>query len=676
VTPVLLLVAVSLFAAGAAVDLTAGAGRKGWRTLPYLAGAVGGGCIAAAGAGAVDGPVVSVDLGRVLEIPAAGLRVDPLAGLALSLVGGLGVFISLALVRWSSSPGRIGGHGTGAGYLLMLGSTAVIITAADAFTFLFGWEALTVAFYILAGVRRSARRQTGSAWITAVIGKAGGAALLLGFLLLAGSAHTYRLAAWATVPPGALHQAAYGLAVAGFAVKVGVLPAQVWMPRGYVTAPGPIRAAMAGLAVNVGFYGLWRILGILGSPPLWLAGVVLVLGGFTALLGIAFASVQEDLNRVIAYSSVENGGIILVGYGVALTGASTHDPRLTAVGLLAASLQILAHGLAKSALFITSGHLEADLGTASLDQLRGVWRSHPANMAGFSLAAITLAGLPPTIGFVSEWFTLEALMQQFRVNHLPLQLCMAAAAALVALTAGVAALCFVRLVGLTVLGPSRTDVAGPQAVEEGFGERVPTLTLGLACLGLAAVGPWTVRYIAEGLAPIVPATVVEGALKSPWVMQPVFPDFSILSPSWLFVAFPVAITGVLVVATALSRGRIWKLRRVPAWHSATVGVGGADSYTPLGYANALRHVLANVLGTRKQVIPGPSLAPHGSDPRAVVFEVRAVEPVETYLYAPLRRACLAIVELAKRLQSGRLGAYVGYMLATLLAVLIVAAALR
>jgi hydrogenase-4 component B len=675
VRPPLLLAVMCAFTAGAVVDLIVGSTRRGWRTLPYLAGVIGGGCLFAVGVASVHEPATSVSLDRVIEIPSAGLRIDPLAGLALTLVGGLAVCISLALVRWSSSPARPSGHGTGAGYLLMLGSTAVIVVARDAFLFLFGWEALTVSFYILAGIRRTHTRQTTSAWITAVMGKASGAAVLIGFLLLSGSAHSYQLAAWSSVGPGAMRAAAYGLIVAGLATKVGLLPTHVWMSRGYVTAPGPIRAGMAGLAVNVGLYALWRLLGVLGPPPLWLAGVVLVLGGFTSLLGIAFASVQEDLNRVIAYSSVENGGIILVGYGVALTGSATHDPRMVAVGLLAASLQALAHGLAKGALFIASGHVEADRGTTSLEQLRGVWRSHPANMAGFSLAALTLAGLPPTIGFVSEWFTLEALMQQFRVHHVAVQLCMAAAAALVALTAGVASLCFVRLVGLSVLG--RQSSAQPTGVDErGFGERVPALLLGLACFGLAAVAPWTVRYIADGLAPVISPAVVEGALKSPWVLQPVFPDFSILSPSWLFVAFPVAIAAVLLTATAFSRGRMWKPRRVPAWHSATVGVGGTDSYTPLGYANPLRHVLANVLGTRKQVIPGPSVAPHGSDPRAVVFEVRAVEPFETYLYAPLRRTGLALAGLVKRLQSGRLSAYVAYMLAALLAVLIVAAAMR
>ncbi|MHB1854636.1 MAG: proton-conducting transporter membrane subunit, partial [Acidimicrobiales bacterium] len=251
-------------------------------------------------------------------------------------------------------------------------------------------------------------------------------------------------------------------------------------------------------------------------------------------------------------------------------------------------------------------------------------------------------------------------MQQFRVSQLPLRLCMAAGTALVALTAGVATLCFVRLVGLMVLGrPRTTDPALPAGSDRGLVRRVPVVGLGLACYGLAAVGPWTVRYLAAGLAPIVSPAVTQGALKSPWVLQPVFHGFSILSPSWLFVAFPVAIVSVAAVATLLSRGRLWKIRRVPPWHSASAGVGGADSYTPFGYANPLRHVLANVLGTRKSLIPTPTPVPPGTDPRAVVYAAGS-----------------AVVEFSKRLQSGRLGAYVGYMLVALLAVLVVAAALR
>ncbi|HZD66970.1 MAG TPA: hypothetical protein VE152_12800, partial [Acidimicrobiales bacterium] len=201
--------------------------------------------------------------------------------------------------------------------------------------------------------------------------------------------------------------------------------------------------------------------------------------------------------------------------------------------------------------------------------------------------------------------------------------------------------------------------------------------VGVACFALAAAAPWLVRYLALGLAPDVPARVTDGALKSPWVLQPVVAHFSILSPSWAFVAMPVGLVVVALAALAASRGRVLAVRRVPAWRSASGGVAGPARYSAFGYANVARHVLGNVLGNRQeaQVVEDPG--GDGREGSHVHVEYRAVvvEPVEAYLYRPARAGFLRVSRWARRLQSGRLDAYVAYMLAALIALLIVVVAL-
>ena len=673
----LLLAGLCVWAAGAVIDLVAGAGRTAGRVLPYVAGMAGGALVCAAGVLSVVRPAQTIDLGTTLGVGRTLLRLDGLAGLFLTLTAALAVAVSACLVSWGHVPRRLAGRGTAAGYMLLLGSVTVVIAAGDAFTFLFAWESLSVAFFVLVGVRRQERLHSWAAWVTFGAGKVSGAALLVGLLLLAGRTGTYTLAAWSHLAPGGVHDVAYALVVVGFGAKVGLVPLQVWLPVGYPAATGPLRAALAGLAANVGFYGLWRFLGILGRPPVWLAVAVLVVGGVTALLGIVFAGVQSHIDRVVAYSSVENAGLITVGYGVALAGAATGHTRLVAVGLLAASLQVLAHAVAKTGLFASAAFFTADWGTGALDELRGVGHTHRWSGTTFALGSLTLAGLPPTIGFASEWFLLEALMQEFRVGPLDLRLAMAVAGALVALTAGVAALTFVRLLGLTILGRPPGPRQEPGRIADGgvLGKGALAL-LAVSCVGLAATAPWVIRFIATGLAPVVPAAVVAGALKSPWVLQPVYANFSILSPSWLAVVMPIGFVAVGLLALGLSRGGLLRIRRVPAWRSATSGVAGADRYSSFGYASVLRHVLGNVLGTRRETVTAGE-ATEGARPGAAHIEVRSivVEPVETYLYGPGWRALLRVARTAKRLQSGRLDAYMAYMLGALIVVLAVVAAL-
>jgi hydrogenase-4 component B len=423
-------------------------------------------------------------------------------------------------------------------------------------------------------------------------------------------------------------------------------------------------------------YGLWRFMSVLGRPPVWLVIVVLVSGGVTALLGITFAGVQPGLARVIAYSSIENAGLIVTAYGIALTGDVVRMPALVAVGLLAATLQTVTHAVAKSALFVALANVEAREGTDDLDKLRGIGRRMRWSGATFGAGALTLAGLPPTIGFVSEWFILEALMQQFRVTGLALRLGLAGAAALVALTTGLAALVFLRVLALTFLGKPSPRLERQREV--GLSNKIGLMVLAVACLAMAALSPLEVRFIADGLGPVVPRLVTMQALKSPWVLQPVFSGFSILSPSWLWVILPIAITSVFAVTMLLSRGKFLRIRRVPAWRSATSGVDGPSSYTAFGFANPLRRVLGNVLSTKRSVQINDSGVddPDNQQVPHVESLTTVIEPVETYLYRPLRTGALVTARVAKRLQSGHLNAYVAYMLIALVAALAVVSAMH
>jgi formate hydrogenlyase subunit 3/multisubunit Na+/H+ antiporter MnhD subunit len=659
----------------AALILAAAAGgtwlvltRPRWACgVPYALGAAGAACAAAAGGTALAGSTVSLNvvgwLGQpVGSGPEPGLAVDRLSGLFLVMALGAAVPVSAAFASWAGHNGQAT-RMLAAGYALALGSVIVVMTARDAFTFLFGWESLTAAFWLLAGASRGDPDRVGAARVTIAFGKVSGAALLAGLLLLAAASRSITLASFVQVPGGAVRTTALVLLLAGFAVKAGLVPFQVWMPRGYAAAPGPARAVMAGVCVNVAFYGMWRTLALLGHPPGWLAGILLVLGGLSALLGIAHAAVQNRLSRVIAYSSVENSGLIITGFGVALTGAATGDRRLVAVGLLAATLQMVAHTAAKSLLFTAA----AGLGTSdNLEDSRGAGRRAPWSGAGLSVGAVTLAGLPPTAGFVSEWFLLESLMQQFRVADLGGRLTLALAGAAVALTAGFAGVTFVRLVGMVVLGPPGS-AAGR---EYGWAGRIALVVLAVCPLALAAVTPLEIRVIASGLSPVVPADLTMGALKSPWVLQPVFAGFSILSPSWLWIEIPVMLCAVVLLSLALSGRRMLRVRRVPAWKSATIGVDGPDSYTSFGYANPTRRVLASVLHTHAGVeeLVGTDSVPH------LRYDSDVVEVTEAWLYRPAARVFAAVVAAARRLQSGRLDAYLLYMLIALVAVIAVVTA--
>jgi formate hydrogenlyase subunit 3/multisubunit Na+/H+ antiporter MnhD subunit len=563
-------------------------------------------------------------------------------------------------------------------------SVLVVLSADHLFTLLFGWEGLTFAFMLLAGFDRhrpAARRAT---LLAGTFGKMSGAFLLAGGALAAASAGGLSLADLASAAPAPWPMT---LLLIGFAIKVALAPVQVWLPTTYATAPAPARAVMAGAAVNVGFYGMWRTLELLGPAPASLAVCVLVLAGVTAVLGIAHAAVHPDLRGLIAWSSVENAGVISAGFGVALAGSATGDELLVAAGLVAATAQMVAHALGKSLLFVAAAQIERVRGATDLESCRGISRELPWTSAGLVIGAVTLAGLPLTVGFASEWLTLESLMQQFRIDDLPIQLASATAGALVALSVGVAGVTFVRLVALTAF--SSPDRHRPRR-HEPRAQSVAVLVLGAGCLGMAAAAPWEVDLLVAGLRPLV-GRAAAGAHASPFVLQPVYAGFSSLSPSWLWLVLPTFTGVAAAVAWSLSGSRVWKVRRVPAWSSASPGVDRGVGYTSFGYANPMRKVLSNILLTRSQLqqieraerieagrLAGDDAGPRngaGRDGADRTYEVDVVEVVEQFMYRPAYAFVRLLARLVTRLQSGRLDAYMAYMLVALLAAVALVAAL-
>lgn len=644
------------------------------------------------GAAAVRGYDVTVNLGDLgTGLGTASLHLDRLSGLFVVITFGVataGCLANLHSIHPIHPQARPRVAATIAFALL---SVWVILAAGHLFTLLFGWEGLTVAFTLLAGLDRRQTTAARASVLAGTFGKLSGAFLLAGGALVATSSGSLSFAVWSDAGPA---PAPMALLLIGFAIKVGAVPVQVWLPTTYASAPAPARAVMAGAAVNVGFYGMWRTLQVLGPAPAWLAVVVLVIGGVTAVLGIAHAAVHPDLRGLIAWSSVENAGVITAGFGVALAGSATGDQLLLTAGLLAATAQVIAHALAKSLLFVSAAQIEAVRGSMDLEDTRGVAHELPWTAVGIVVGGLTLAGLPLTAGFASEWLTLESLMQQFRITDLPVQLASATAAALVALSIGIASVTFVRLVALTAF--SAPPAAHRDRRHEPWPHRAAVIVLTLGCLGAAAAAPWEIDVISAGLRPLAGSST-DLAHRSPFALQPVYSGFSSLSPSWLWLVLPLLTAATVAMAALFSGSRLWHIRRVPAWSSASPGVERGVGYTSFAYANPMRKVLSNILLSRGQLqevkqverVQAARLAgasgPAGDGPGAPgkratsdaerAYEVDVVEVVEQFLYLPANRLIHFVARRVTRLQSGRLDAYMAYMLIALLGAIALVAAL-
>ena len=389
------------------------------------------------------------------------LRLDPLAGFFLCVVGLLALFVSIYSI------GYVRGFAANRSivrfivfYSLFIAGMLLVILADDAFFFLIAWELMAAASYFLVMYDDEKGENRRAAYLYLLIAHVGAIAILLSFGVMAGRADGFASfqgytfdAMRATTYPAGWATAAFLLALFGFAAKAGVIPVHVWLPEAHPVAPSNVSALMSGVMLKTSIYGIVRItFDFLKVFPWWWGGIVLVLGLVSAVLGVLYALMQHDLKRLLAYHSVENIGIILIGLGLSMIFTSFHLPVLAALALIAALYHTLNHAMFKGLLFMGAGAVLHATHERNMEEMGGLIHRMPWTSVLFLIGCISIAALPPFNGFVSEWLTFQAFLQSPALHRPILGLLMPLGAALLALTGALAAACFVKAFGVTFLG--------------------------------------------------------------------------------------------------------------------------------------------------------------------------------------------------------------------------------
>lgn len=639
--------------------------------------------IASAGIGALgllalaDGAPIVAEAGTVLGFAVIHVRYEPLGGFFLAALGIVGVAASLFGIGYEghAEDGPAGGRRAGrarAAYPVFLGSLVLVFGADDAFAFLLAWELMALSSAVLVVGAKPSPAVARTGYLYLAFTHLATAALVVGFAVLAAAAGSTDFATFApaaaSLPPDA-RSVVFVLLLIGFGTKAGAIPLHVWLPRAHPVAPSHVSALMSGVMVKAGVYGLVRFgLEVLGPGPEWWGLLVLAIGIVSAVLGVLYALMESDLKRLLAFSTIENIGIILIGIGLALIATEAGSPALAALALAAALLHAFNHALFKSMLFLAAGSIQAAAGTRDLNLLGGLARLMPVTAVVFAVGAAAISGMPPLNGFAGEWLTFQgllgaggsaALTPLARAESLVAVAGLAAAAAL-------ALACFVKATGMAFLAmPRGPGAAG--AAESGrsmgaamAGLAILCVTLGVAAGPSAGVVAGVVGRVAPG-----PLSLAPGAAGI---------DTGIVAPvaglGAAYAAAPIAllVAGISGFAWLLARrGR--RVRRAPTWLCGILPEP-AFEYTATSYAKLIRLYFGPVLRPRREVTV--EVHPGTPFPRVVRYRGSVSHLIDDRLYHPLHRAAVGGAQLVRRLQSGSLQLYLGYAVATLVVLLLVA----
>jgi hydrogenase-4 component B len=575
------------------------------------------------------------------------LGIDPLSGfflLVLAITAVPALLFAHAYLRRGPAPVAVACL-TAA----FLAAIAGLLCARDVTTFLGFWELMTLVPAAAILVTRRDDHVRGAVFAYLAITHIGGAAVWIAMLALSGHGAIGDPAALARAGAGAQTLVAIG-ALVGFGTKAGLVPLHSWLPRAHPVAPAHLSALMSGVMIKVALYGLIRVeFGWLGASPLWLGIVLIAIGVLSALGGVLWALVQHDLKRLLAFHSIENVGIIVLGLGASLLFARAGNALWAQIAFAAALLHVANHAIFKALLFLGAGAFERAVGSLDLDRLGGLLRRMPWTGGAFLVGAMSIAGLPPLNGFVSEWLTLQSLLHAALTRPVGVALAAAIALAGLAATAALALLCFVKVVGLVLLGPPRrpgveaaTDA--PLAMRAGMG------ALAAMCVAIGVVP----GLIVSTLARLGPGATV-GLHRHAGLALPATGSLPALG-------LAVALAAAFAVLLA-ARGRR-AAAPAPTW-ACGQEVVPALNWTSAGFTKPLRLVLEGVLRPNRTV----EVVEAGGLVQRVSYASEVRSPADTLLYAPLIRGGLRGAQVARRLQTGNVRTYAAYLLALVLCLL-------
>jgi hydrogenase-4 component B len=595
----------------------------------------------------------------------AHLRLDALSAFFLVVVD-LGAFsasvFALGYGAHETAPGRVLPF-----YPAFLAGMTLVVLADDAFTFLVSWEFMSLSSWALVMSHHRVPDNVRAGYVYLLMASFGTLALLLGFGLLAGSGGLYTFEQMRAAHPSAMLGAlVLILALIGAGSKAGIVPLHVWLPLAHPAAPSHVSALMSGVMTKVAVYGFVRIVfDLVGHPAWWWSILVLALAGITTVMGVLYALMQHDLKRLLAYHTVENIGIIFIGLGLALAFAAHGLNFAAALAFTAALLHVFNHSLFKSLLFFGAGAVLTATGERDMEHLGGLIHRMPRTAFVFLIGCAAISALPPLNGFVSEWLTFQAVLLSPQLPSWGLKLMVPAVGALLALSAALAAACFVKAYGVTFLGRPRTPAAAAATETDPFSLAAMFLLAAL-CLLVGILPGLFINALAPVSAMLVGGHMPEQTGAQWLALVPIAESRS--SYDGLLVFLFMVLSGTLA-AVAIHRLASDRLRRAPAWDCGYPDASPATQYTATSFAQPIRRVFGSVVFAARE--HGEMPPPGDIRPARLIVDIHDL--IWDALYAPLASGIGAAADRLNRLQFLTIRQFLTLVFCTLVILLLVLA---